>query len=122
MLIRPKYILIISGVVLTFCTCIRSHQVEENSMQEKSLDDKNCSAASDSIYLLLWKLHEDTQKVLTESVSGPQIRVDMETQENNSSPRQINIFDYYQENLDDYQVDPEDEITYDPEIFDFLDD
>ena len=46
----------------------------------------------------------------------------METQENNSSPRQINIFDYYQENLDDYQADPEDEITYDPEIFDFLDD
>ena len=33
-----------------------------------------------------------------------------------------NIYDEYQDRLDDYLDDPEDEITFDPEIFDFQDD
>ena len=38
-----------------------------------------------------------------------------------SSPSS-NIYDEYQDRLDDYLDDPEDEIRFDPEIFDFQDD
>lgn len=33
-----------------------------------------------------------------------------------------NIYDIYNDNYDDYRDDPEDEITYDPDIYNFLDD
>ena len=38
------------------------------------------------------------------------------------SSKHTNIYDEYQDRLDDYLDDPEDEITFDPEIFDFQDD
>lgn len=38
------------------------------------------------------------------------------------SPKHTNIYDEYQDRIDDYLADPEDEIEFDPDIFDFLDD
>ena len=38
------------------------------------------------------------------------------------SSKSSNIYDEYQDRLDDYLEDPEDEITFDPDIFDFQDD
>ena len=38
------------------------------------------------------------------------------------SSKSSNIYDEYQDRLDDYLDDPEDEITFDPEVFDFQDD
>ena len=38
------------------------------------------------------------------------------------SSKHTNIYDEYQDRLDDYLDDPEDEITFDPDIFDFQDD
>lgn len=41
---------------------------------------------------------------------------------NKSSVKEKNIYDEYNDRLDEYLDDPEDEIEFDPEIFDFLDD
>ena len=38
------------------------------------------------------------------------------------SSKSSNIYDEYQDRLDDYLDDPEDEIEFDPEVFDFQDD
>ena len=38
------------------------------------------------------------------------------------SSKKTNIYDEYQDRLDDYLDDPEDEITFDPDVFDFQDD
>ena len=38
------------------------------------------------------------------------------------SSKSSNIYDEYQDRLDDYLDNPEDEITFDPDIFDFQDD
>ena len=44
------------------------------------------------------------------------------SQKSVKSSRHTNIYDEYQDRLDDYLDDPEDEITFDPDIFDFQDD
>ena len=38
------------------------------------------------------------------------------------SSKSSNIYDEYQDRLDDYLDDPEDEIEFDPDVFDFQDD
>ena len=44
------------------------------------------------------------------------------TRKPDKSSKNTNIFDEYQDRLDDYLDDPEDEIEFDPEVFDFQDD
>ena len=39
-----------------------------------------------------------------------------------NTSKSSNIYDEYQDRLDEYLDDPEDEITFDPEVFDFQDD
>ena len=43
-------------------------------------------------------------------------------QKSAKSSKHTNIYDEYNDRLDDYLDDPEDEITFDPEVFDFQDD
>ena len=44
------------------------------------------------------------------------------TQKQVKSSKHTNIYDEYQERFDDYLDDPEDEIEFDPDVFDFQDD
>ena len=44
------------------------------------------------------------------------------SQKSVNSSKYTNIYDEYQEGLDDYLDDPKDEIAFDPEVFDFQDD
>lgn len=44
------------------------------------------------------------------------------TQKSGKSVKNTNIYDEYQDRLDDYLDDPEDEIEFDPDVFDFQDD
>ena len=105
-------------VLFCLCVCGCAGKVEKSEDWEYKKD----TASSDSMCWERWLLQQDTLEASEESVPAPRKRIHIDMPSEAKPRKRVNIYDYYQDHLDDYQADPEDEITFDPEIFDFLDD
>lgn len=115
--------MILSGIVFMSVACTsRPEEERGNSPFSFPMESMEDTASPDSMCWERWLLQQDTLKASEESVPAPRKRIHIDMPNKGKTRKRVNIYDYYQDHLDDYQADPEDEITFDPEIFDFLDD
>lgn len=101
------------SLCLLFVNCTRQ---KEETQYEYEATDSVRSLINDENTVETEEIYEYESPIIDtdESLSPSNIQI--------SNGESDNIYDEYQDRLDDYLDDPEDEIRFDPEVFDFQDD
>lgn len=103
--------------ILLFLTVFSYHSYQDamnNRMLEKSLNDNAAPPQRDFS-------QESSRQGLSVSQKNTSFK-EMKKGIYNATPNSTNEYDTFNEHLDEYLEDPEDEITYSPEIYDALTD
>lgn len=101
-------------LILTVFSYYSYQDAMNNRMLEKSLNDNAAPPQRDF-----------SQKSSRQSLSASQKNIsikEMKKERHNAVSTPTNEYDTFNENLEEYLEDPEDEITYSPEIYDALTD